>query len=313
MLSAIKSFFISVLVAVGIVSSPVVPPAQEILNPEPQIIVEDQEVLQVAEETQPEVKTPQNTPKLPSQPVITQNTEIVTNPIEISNTEEEPEQIEIPKINGQCGGSANKKVTIKPTENLCSQGEASSITQDGTSFVWKCLGSGGGKDSYSCRAPIITDGMCGSLANTIVPQNYDKNNLCSVGSYIYEPQTIGNQLQWKCYGENGGQNNACYATKALTQSDIQQQNQSTQQTQTPLINGSCGYAQNQTYSQTPTSGLCGTGTATIVTKSGSLYKWACQSSGSPAQCSATYKEQVCIPTSVFIFGQGMVTVPCPNN
>lgn len=313
MLSAIKSFFISVLITVGIVSSPVPPPAQEIINPEPQIIVQDQEVKQVIEEPQITPKPVQNTPKLPVEPTIVQKIEAITE--EVSKpviVEETLEQITIEKINGQCGGSANKKVTIKPSENLCSQGEASQVTQEDSSFTWKCLGSGGGKDSYSCSAPIITDGICGSLVNTIIPQNYDKNNLCLAGLYT-NPQTIGNQLQWTCSGEYGGQNTACYATKVLTQNDIQQQNQSTQQTQTPLINGSCGYAQNQTYSQPPTTGLCSAGTATIVTKSGSQYKWACQSSGAPAQCSATYKEQVCIPTSVFIFGQGMVTVPCPSN
>jgi hypothetical protein len=313
MLSAIKSFFISVLVAVGIVSSPVVPPAQEILNPEPQTIVEDKEVLQVAEETQPEVKTPQNTPKLPSQSVIIQNTEIVTNPIEISNTEEEPEQIEIPKINGQCGGSANKKVTIKPTENLCSQGEASSITQDGSSFVWKCLGSGGGKDSYSCRAPIITDGMCGSLANTIVPQNYDKNNLCSAGSYT-NPQTIGNQLQWTCSGEYGGQNTACYATKALTQNDIQQQNQSTQQAsqQSPvsmIVNGACGYAHNrQTIYQPVQVDLCSAGTSSGLNSNTGSWKWSCVGSGggSTAQCASD-------PTPIKFCNTGFGILPsiCP--
>jgi len=306
MFHIIKDFVIGFLVTVGIVSSPVALPTQKIQTPEPEIITQQQEIQTTESVVEPVKKQTQNEPQKPLQSVsVSKTIDIPTG----KNTTEEEEIpiITVEKENGQCGNNNNKNLESIPTDKLCVQGTPSIVTEDRSDFKWNCLGSGGGRD-VKCYANKKQDGVCGSLANTIIPTNYNKDNLCSIGNSS-NIQTIGNQLQWSCNGEYSGSSVSCYATKALTQADIQNQ----QTTITIKEDGICGYAQNQTYSQIPTYGLCSKGTATTVTKTGATYKWACQNSGSPAQCTATYKEEVCVPTSIFIYGKGMVTTPCPTN
>ena len=48
-------------------------------------------------------------------------------------------------LNGACGTANGKTVTTEPDQNLCTAGEASSVTEPQTGlWSWSCLGSGGG-------------------------------------------------------------------------------------------------------------------------------------------------------------------------
>ena len=55
------------------------------------------------------------------------------------------------KIDGKCGSSAEEEYENKPTSNLCSQGDASEITEENGNWIWTCYGKNGG-DNASCSA-----------------------------------------------------------------------------------------------------------------------------------------------------------------
>ncbi len=284
MFTALKDFFIGILITIGMMSSPVTAPSQQIPVSEPSAVVQEQviEDIQIKDE-QASIQETATINQAQSAPVIESSTQQVA-PVpaveETLDTEDEPEVV-LEKQNARCGAVNGRKVTGEPTNNLCSIGEAGAVIKDGNAYVWECIGIADGKDQ-SCRAPIVTDAMCGSLTNTIVPKNYDKENFCSVGSYSNFKE-IGNQMSWECNGEYGGEDLTCYATKALTEQDLQQQ-----VSEPTKVSGVCGYAQNQTYDYTPSHGLCSVGDATTVTKNTSTYNWSCNGSngGSVAQCTA---------------------------
>ena len=319
MFNAIKEFFIGVLITVGIVSTPTSVPPQEIFIPEPEIAVQEQEAEQPVELSTEKPRTIQNESQNPVQQITPQQA-VVETPVASIPTPDSVVIEEIPKPvietrNGQCGNAANKRVTEQPTTNLCIAGNPSEVSKNGSSYTWNCLGVGGGKDSISCRTPIITDGICGSLANTIVPQNYERDDLCTAG-FAGSVQTVGNQLQWSCGGEYGGKNVQCYATKALTQADVQQQAQQlapTQQ-QTSLstkTNGVCGNAQNSEHVSAPSNYLCSSGTPTTVQLSsdGKSFIWSCSgiSGGSSSQCNAL---KICYSSPSFSgSGPTIFTIP----
>lgn len=275
-----KKLFVEILIAVGLISSPSAVPVQDI--PLPQAVVQEQKVLETVKEPEPAPKPRQTAPPQATKQVTTPQ---ATDPAPISDPVVVIEENPVPVVNGQCGGSANDKVTEQPTENLCSAGETTSITKEENTYTWKCLGAGGGRNSTTCSTSIITDGMCGSLANTIVSQDYDKENLCSAGSYA-SLQTIGNQLQWSCIGEYGGKETACFATKVLTQADL-----------TPAmekIAGVCGAKQGTCASGTPTGGG--------INLTGTSYIWTCAGSngGVGANCSVPKTATSTSSTPVYI-------------
>lgn len=145
------------------------------------------------------------------------------------------------------------------------------------------------------------DGVCGSLANTIVPTNFDQKKLCTVGS-SYGLKYLGNQMSWGCTGQYGGQNTSCYATKAITEADLPPA--------PPKVNGVCSTSQGKCVSGTASGGG--------LNLPGTSYIWTCSGSngGASAQCSvpkeapkpevkicyAPCYSGLCIPTPV----------PCAN-
>ena len=58
-----------------------------------------------------------------------------------------------------------------------------------------------------------------------------------------------------------------------------------------VVNGACGSADGGTFSSTPTTNLCTTGTATEVTLESTTYSWDCEGSGGGTtdNCTATYE------------------------
>jgi len=278
MFASIKNLFVQAMIAIGIISSPQVIPPQEVISPEPQVVVQDQSVQNTQEikKESPVINKQKVSDEKKTENVSNIKTEIVT--------ENKKPEIIIRQVSGQFGNSNNKNITQIPTSNLCTQGEASSVTDEDGSYKWKCLGTSGGKDA-NCGANKKQDGLCGSLANTIMPTNYDKEKLCSVGissgiSYI------SNQASWSCSGEYGGEITKCLGFKEIKESDLI--------IKFPQINGTCGSSNNQTYSQTPTSNLCSSGTSTTpglnLTNTGYIWQCVGSNNGSSVNCSANYKK-----------------------
>lgn len=93
---------------------------------------------------------------------------------------------------------------------------------------------------------------------------------CVAGTYNNIGDT-STHWQWQCLGQNGGTTSTCQAAK-------------TQQQQP--VNGICGSAHTQTYTNPPTTGLCNAGTATGVQTNQTTYNWQClgQNGGSNISC-----------------------------
>jgi hypothetical protein len=282
MFNAIKEFFIGVLFAVGVISAPIPNTTDQIPTPDPEVFIQANSSKETIDDVSAEIEIEEPSEIANSVSIL----KVAPTPVFIASepepaptvlVEEEPTEV-VEILNGQCGNAIGR-VIEKPTKNLCVVGEPTVIIEEASIYSWTCSGVNGGKDSLTCKAQIITNGHCGTLSNTIVPTNYDKNNLCSLGT-VSDLQTVGTQLQWSCAGVYGGKSTQCYATKALTQSDLQ--------IQSPRVDGVCGNANNQTFDYKPSRSLCSSGSASEVTKNVSTYNWSCfgNNSGISVQCVA---------------------------
>lgn len=60
-------------------------------------------------------------------------------------------------IQGSCGSSNGQVFTTAPTTNLCSSGTPSSVLINSSSYVWSCIGTGGGSTATcSATQPVVT-------------------------------------------------------------------------------------------------------------------------------------------------------------
>ncbi|MFA5013053.1 MAG: polysaccharide deacetylase family protein [Candidatus Paceibacterota bacterium] len=118
--------------------------------------------------------------------------------------------------NGVCGSSNGQTFTSKPSTNLCSYGNASSVSGSGP-WNWTCAGTNGG-NNISCSAnktatPTPVNGECGSSdGNTFSAK--PTTNLCAKGT----ASTVSGSgpWNWTCAGTNGGSTDSCSANKTAT-------------------------------------------------------------------------------------------------
>ncbi|HEU0080602.1 MAG TPA: hypothetical protein VFQ72_01065 [Candidatus Paceibacterota bacterium] len=125
-------------------------------------------------------------------------------------------------VNGSCGDVANRKLTQAPTESLCTTGDPTSVEEKDNTYSWTCMGKNGGWNASTCQAYKTEDGVCGSLANSIVPPKFNgftKDKLCTVG-FETMVTTVGQQLSWQCGGWFGGKNAMCYAIQAVDPNSV---------------------------------------------------------------------------------------------
>lgn len=310
MFASIKSFFVGILISIGIISAPATPTNfNDAPLPRDEVVIQE-----VTPDTQPSANTAPEAPKSPQNetksPISTESASIfktaIIEPVATQSVIGEDindASVALEVVNGRCGNANDDRVSNKPTDRLCLSGESTQVTEIDGKYVWQCLGSNGGDDSYQCKAYLTIDGQCGPLANTIVSENYSKDQLCSVGDYN-NLSTASDQLHWTCNGVYGGKDVSCYAAKvAVTQSAIS----------TPRIDGVCGSAVNSTHITIPTTNLCMSGNISSKNLNGTIYSWSCVGSngGESNQCSTTIQQEECAPTQVFIMGRGMVTTTCP--
>jgi len=209
-------------------------------------------------------------------------------------------------INGLCGFASGHgyytKDVIAPEER-CSAGTfGGTFTDNGYSWSWTCNGINGGTNA-SCSANKVA---CGSYHNTI-RRDQPSSNLCSYGTNTSLTLT-SNVWYWSCTN-NPGVDAACYAYKTTcgssnggifssapttnlcaygTASSVTTGGTTFTWTCTGndslavscsanrIVNGTCGSANGQSFYTAPTSNLCASGVASIVSGSGP-WNWTCTS------------------------------------
>ncbi len=180
-------------------------------------------------------------------------------------------------VNGSCGTPPGIPLQSTPTTNLCATGSAGTVTAPSAgnsyNYTWACAGIGtGSTPSGTCTAAAATvNGACGTAKGTTVSSTPNTALCTPTGGSATSVTTNSGTYTWSCNGTGLGATNdtTCYANRAA----------------------SCGTANGQTVSSTPTgAALCGVGTGTAVL-TGSTYNWTCTGSGTAntASCSATYQ------------------------
>ena len=107
---------------------------------------------------------------------------------------------------GVCGPVEGIGTDRAPMDNLCNKGTASRVSGEGP-WTWACSGSNGGQ-AVACTAPRITDGACGSSANSAT-DDMPTADLCAAG---YASAVTGKgPWNWTCSGLYGGQAATCAA------------------------------------------------------------------------------------------------------
>ncbi|MDD4937773.1 MAG: hypothetical protein PHX34_02030 [Candidatus Shapirobacteria bacterium] len=161
------------------------------------------------------------------------------------------------------GGTCNISMSGSVVGKACS-------TTNGTSGIitsglcWSVINGNNSLNKYCCVPNSSTvsttkiNGACGSSKNT-----------CTKGT-LNDTTDSSTYYKWQCVGSNGGTTASCTKKK--------------------MVNGVCGKSDRQNVTKKPTSGLCSSGTSTIVYyKSSSKYwYWSCKGSngGTTASCKA---------------------------
>ena len=91
-------------------------------------------------------------------------------------------------INGACGSSAKSGLSMAPTANLCSAGDASSVSGSGP-WYWTCFGSLGGKDTQ----------CTGKTSETLSPRT-DSENFMMLETFVTANNEKGIRISLKDYG-----------------------------------------------------------------------------------------------------------------
>jgi len=115
-----------------------------------------------------------------------------------------------PAVNGLCGSANGAAMAVKPLDNLCSTGTATSVSGEGP-WNWNCLGENSGL-TVSCTAPLQPpapiSGACGA-ASGVPTLTKPKSGLCSAG--ITSAVSGQGPWTWSCSGVSGGSAVGCVA------------------------------------------------------------------------------------------------------
>lgn len=221
-----------------------------------------------------------------------------------------------PPVNGQCGSANSIAVRTAPTASLCSSGSASSVTGSGP-WNWSCGGSNGGTTA-SCSAPLTSgdnptgggnpaggggipsagpsSGACGAINGVPTKRLPSIRMLCSKGT-ILSLRSTSTGWQWTCGVRRSSlPPTQCSTTKPTASCPVSspasvipvssltagQLNRCTTN-----VSGACGPTNGTSVANTPTTGLCLSGSASAVTGTGP-WTWSCVGigTGSTASCQA---------------------------
>jgi outer membrane protein OmpA-like peptidoglycan-associated protein len=172
----------------------------------------------------------------------------------------------VPAATPVCGLAASQPAMMAPTSDLCDAGKPSAI-HGSNPWRWTC---GHGSNKVSCATPKMADAACG-VANGAALKSAPFSGLCASGT----PSSIEGDgpWSWSCNGSGGGASVSCAASV---------------DTGTGKIDGTCGASDKANASQTPSEGLCASGTASSVSGNGP-WTWSCSGTngGAVSTCSAS--------------------------
>lgn len=114
--------------------------------------------------------------------------------------------------NGVCGTAISTPTESAPAANLCSSGNASAVTDGGTTWGWTCNGISGGT-SVNCATGHIADGDCGP-ANGRTYETEPTSGLCTAG-VASAVTPVGRNWDWNCAGVSGGTDASCTANRVI--------------------------------------------------------------------------------------------------
>ena len=115
-------------------------------------------------------------------------------------------------VDASCGTSNGMSVSAPPKENLCAQGNPTTVIGSGP-FMWTCQSANGDK-AVNCMSSLQVNAVCGSSDGTATI-SAPTNNLCRTGQ---ASSVTGNgPFVWVCAGSGGGVSDTCQAPLSGTQ------------------------------------------------------------------------------------------------
>lgn len=126
-----------------------------------------------------------------------------------------------------CGTSNGGTFTVRPTENLCVNGVASSVILDSSLWRWKCAAASvASLNPVACSAthvptvettaPSAINGKCGSAGGAFFA-SAPTENLCTSGEKTAITANATGGWSWSCKGLNGGTDASCLANKKVAE------------------------------------------------------------------------------------------------
>jgi hypothetical protein len=195
----------------------------------------------------------------------------------------QPSTCYIAPLNGQCGTANNVDTVSAPTSNFCTQGYASSVKDNGTSWGWTCGGFAGGTTATCSANKIVVNGACGTANGKGFFQVSDIDTAqerCAAGTFT-SISVNSSTYTWGCNGINNGTNASCTANKVA-----------------------CGTANAQARTTQPSgSAACDySGTSIFMSDNGTNWTWLCQRS--PGTYAGCYTNKTACGNANRIFSSG---------
>lgn len=196
-------------------------------------------------------------------------------------------------VAGLCGSSHTASLAAAPTSGLCTAGTASAVSGSGP-WTWTCTGIKGGADvgctTYASKSlfTLTTEAWgtgTGTISGAGIACGADCTNAYAADTLVILTATpdAGSAFDsWSGCDSVAGQTCSVTINNSRTVSATFVNAQAD--------NGFCGTANGQIFSIAPTTGLCASGTASILTGSGP-WTWTCSGSsgGTNASCAAGYQ------------------------
>ena len=222
----------------------------------------------------------------------------------------EPHQVQVPGTGSSSSGAISSSGSSSGGVTTGSSSSGTVGTSSSSSGMTSSSGSSSGTTSSSSGTAssgsssggiTTTNGACGpASAQTL--NAAPTTGLCNAGTPTAVTTDGGSAWLWQCQGTNGGNTDGCFAFKGSGSSSSSSSGSSSSGSSSngsssgtggssgiTTSDGTCGPANNQTFSSAPTANLCGAGTPTAVMLVGDSWIWQCEGTngGNTDGCTAT--------------------------
>lgn len=227
----------------------------------------------------------------------------------------------VANVTGNCGGAHGNPTAVSPGSNLCTAGTATAVNGNSGAWRWSCTGSGNGSTA-SCVAPYQSQsignftanpgsllvGEGGSLTATAssgLSVQFASNTpaVCSVTGPGYSALAAGTCTVTASQPGTGDSGSSRFLAATPQSRDIAVRQ-----------NGLCGSANGVATATPPSSNLCATGAASLISGSNGAWRWSCNGLNggtSDTTCAATYASQTLslsiVPTTVAAYSAATIT------